>query len=188
MKTISLLDFRGNKRSFVNIIGVIIKDIGKRNTKKYSFKNPDLLDLRKLGSMVSSPEDFKRYYGRLLSILKTKVEDEILDTLVQFHDPLYHCFMFPDYHLIPTLEENSYWAGLLVTGNIPFSCLENVPESPGIAEALHLKIFDVEDNLTFKGGFLGLTYKFLMGKPMSYLNQIVEMLLKSFSPYSFMVL
>ncbi|XP_050889211.1 uncharacterized protein LOC127094415 [Lathyrus oleraceus] len=61
-------------------------ELGRRNTKKYTFKNPDLTELKKLGSMIVSPEDFRARYGRLMGILKTKVEDGVLNTLVQFYD------------------------------------------------------------------------------------------------------
>jgi hypothetical protein len=139
-------------------------DLEKRNTKKYSFKSPDLTKLRKLGSLVSNPTDFRGRYGKLLSILKTNVEEGILDTLVQFYDPLYHCFTFPDYQLVPTLEEYSYWVGLPVSDKVPFSGLEEVPKPSAIAAALHLKTSDIVTNITSKGGFQGLTSKFLFGK------------------------
>ncbi|KAI5396732.1 hypothetical protein KIW84_062819 [Lathyrus oleraceus] len=49
-------------------------ELERRNTKKYTFKCPDLTELKKLGSMIVSPEDFRAQYGRLVGILKTKVE------------------------------------------------------------------------------------------------------------------
>ncbi|XP_050889168.1 uncharacterized protein LOC127094371 [Lathyrus oleraceus] len=56
-------------------------ELGRRNTKKYTFKCPNLTELKKLGSMIVSPEDFTTQYGRLMGILKTKVEDGVLNTL-----------------------------------------------------------------------------------------------------------
>ncbi|XP_050889279.1 uncharacterized protein LOC127094495 [Lathyrus oleraceus] len=58
-------------------------ELRRRNTKKYTFKCPDLTELEKLGSMIVSPEDFRARYGRLMGILKTKVEDGVFNTLVQ---------------------------------------------------------------------------------------------------------
>ncbi|KAK2382708.1 hypothetical protein QL285_070225 [Trifolium repens] len=139
-------------------------DIRKRIAKKYSFKSPDLTKLRKLGSLVSDPEDFRGRYGKLLSILKTNVEEGILNTLVQFYDPFYHCFTFPDYQLVPTLEGYSYWVGLPVSDKAPFNGLEEIPKSSAIAAALHLKTSDIAANITSKGGFQGLTSRFLFGK------------------------
>lgn len=54
------------------------------------------------------PPDFKDRYGRLLIVLNTDVEDEVLNTLVQFYDSAYSCFTFSYYQLAPTLEEYSY--------------------------------------------------------------------------------
>jgi hypothetical protein len=143
-------------------------DLEKRNTKKYNFKCPDLTKLRKLGSLVSDPADFRGRYGKLLSILKTNVEEGILNTLVQFYDPLYHFFTFPDYQLVPTLEEYSYWVGLPVFDKVPFSGLEGVPKSSVIATDFHLKTSDIVANITSKGGFQGLTSRFLFGKAFTF--------------------
>ena len=52
------------------------------------------------------------------------MENGLLNTLVQFYDPLHHCFTFPDYQLMPTLEEYSYLVGLSISNQIPFSGLE----------------------------------------------------------------
>ncbi|XP_045831213.1 uncharacterized protein LOC123922549 [Trifolium pratense] len=139
-------------------------DLKKRNTKKYSFKEPDLSRLRELGALVPFPEDFQKRYGKLLSILNTNVEEGILNTLIQFYDPIYHCFTFVDYQLVPTLEEYSYWVGLPISERIPYTGLEESPAPSVIANALHLKTSDIVSNRTKKGGFQGLTSNFLFGK------------------------
>jgi hypothetical protein len=127
--------------------------LGRRNANKYTFKSLDLTELKNLGSMIVSPEGFRAQYGRLMGILKTKVGDGVLNTLVQFYDPLYHCFTFPDYQLMPTLEEYSYWFGLPVSDKLLFSGSEKTPTSAAIAEALHLETSIVKDNFTKKEGF-----------------------------------
>ncbi|KAI5427273.1 hypothetical protein KIW84_032619 [Lathyrus oleraceus] len=114
-------------------------DCGRRNTKKYSFRCPDLKELRKLASFVLDRLEFKKRHGKVLSILSADVIEGLLSVLVQFYDPLYRCFTFPDYQLVPTLEE---------------SCL--------IAEALHLKKSDIEAHCAKKGGLFGLTSEFLI--------------------------
>ena len=124
---------------FVNITDM---NFVRRNTKKYDFKNPNLLNLRKLGSLVTSPEDFRVHHGNFLSILKTNVKEVVLNTLVQFYDPFYHCVTFPDYQLVPTLEEYSYWVGLPVSDEVPFSGLEETPKPSTIAAVLHLETSD----------------------------------------------
>ncbi|XP_050896200.1 uncharacterized protein LOC127102928 [Lathyrus oleraceus] len=135
-----------------------------RNTNKYTFKSPDLTELKKLGFMMVSREDIRARYGRLVGILKTKVEDGVLNTLVQSYDPLYRCFTFPDYQLMPTLEEYSYWFGLPVSDKLPFSGSEKTLTPVAIAKALHLETSIVKANFITKGWILGLTSRFLMEK------------------------
>ncbi|KAI5435909.1 hypothetical protein KIW84_022363 [Lathyrus oleraceus] len=84
----------------------------KRHTKKYSFRQPDLKELRNLTSYVLDPFGFKARYGKLLPLLTTQVDEGLMNTLAQFYDPLYHCFSFPDFQLLPTLEEYAHLVGL----------------------------------------------------------------------------
>ena len=93
-------------------------DYGRRNTKKYSFRCPDLKELRKLASFVLDPLDFKQRHGKLLSILSAYVVEGLLSVLVQFYDPLYRCFTFPDYKLVPTLEEYGHFLGIPISNNV----------------------------------------------------------------------
>jgi len=133
-----------------------------RSIKKYSFKKPDLTRLRELGTQVTNPRNFRDCHGRLLDLHNVKVEDGILETLVQFYDPLYHCFTFPNYQLVPTLEEYAFWVGLPVSEGEPFNGLELAPKPATIATALHLKPSDiVHPHFTIKNNFQGLTAKFL---------------------------
>src|SRR4051812_5398876 len=82
----------------------------KRYTKKYGFKAPDVEKLRELASFVQDPSDFRKSHGKLLPMLNTHVDEGLLKTLVQFYDPVYRCFTFPDYQLVPTLEEYAiFW-------------------------------------------------------------------------------
>ena len=73
-----------------------------------------ILELRKLASFVDDTKDFKYHFGRLLFVLSTDVVDGLLCTLVQFNDPIYRCFTFSDYQLLPTMEEYAYLLGIPV--------------------------------------------------------------------------
>lgn len=137
-------------------------DFGRRKTQKYTFKSLKLEDLRELGYLVVNPEDFKDKYERLLTLLKTNLVERILVTLVQFYDPLYWCFTFPDYHLVPTLEEFSNLIGLPIPDQVPFSDLEEILKHQDIAEATHWGMSEIKVNLTIKGGILGLPSKLLI--------------------------
>ncbi|XP_050897132.1 uncharacterized protein LOC127103948 [Lathyrus oleraceus] len=137
-------------------------NFGIRRTQKYTFKSPTLEVLRELGSLVANPEDFNGRYGRLLPLLNTNMIEGILATLVQFYDPLYRCFTFPDYQLVHTLEEFSHVIGLPISDQVPFFGLEEIPKHQDIAEATHLRVSEIKANLTIKGGILGLPAKFLI--------------------------
>ncbi|KAI5396414.1 hypothetical protein KIW84_062578 [Lathyrus oleraceus] len=145
-------------------------DIGRRNTRKYSFRCPDLMELRKLAYFVDDPKGFRDHFGRLLSMLSTNVEDGLLCTLVQFYDPVYRCFTFPNYQLLPTVEEYAYVLSILVFDRVPFSGMEGILESQVIDEAIHLRKSDIDGNLIVKGGIRGLTSTFLLEKSFSFAN------------------
>ena len=90
-------------KPFVNIV-----DMDTRSVKRYHFKSQNLDDIKKLSMVVTDETGFRNLHGRLLGILNTKFDEGVLKTLVQFYNPRYHCFTFPDYQLVPTLEEYSY--------------------------------------------------------------------------------
>ena len=66
-------------------------------TKSYKFKEVDLASLRDLALKIEDPTGFRRRYGALLPILHTNVDEKLVHTLVQFYDPGYRCFTFPDF-------------------------------------------------------------------------------------------
>ncbi|XP_050877073.1 uncharacterized protein LOC127080824 [Lathyrus oleraceus] len=113
---------------------------------------------------MDDPKDFRDPFGRLLYVLSTDVEDGLLCTLVQFYNPVYRCFTFPDHQLLPIMEEYVYLLGIPVSYRVPFCGLEGILESQVIARAIHLKKSDVDANLTVKGSIRGLTSKFLIEK------------------------
>ncbi|KAI5436043.1 hypothetical protein KIW84_022473 [Lathyrus oleraceus] len=120
-------------------------DCGRRNTKKYSFRCPDLKELRKLSSFVLDPLDFKQPHVKILSVLSIDVVEGLMS-------------------LVPTLEEYAHLLGLPIFDKVPFSGLEEIPISHVISEALHPKKSDIDAHLVKKGSILGLTSEFLIGK------------------------
>ena len=99
-------------------------DYGKRKTRKYSFKNPKIDELMSLIPEIESSIDFRKKYGSIMSLIKLRMKEGILSTLVQFYDLMYWCFTFSDYQLIPTLEEYSYLLDLPVIDRVSFTGLE----------------------------------------------------------------
>jgi len=92
-------------KNFVNITGM-------KKTKSYKFKEVDLVSLRELAFKVKNLTGFRLRYGGLLTVLRTNVEEKLVHTLVQFYDPVFRCFTFPDFQLVPTLEAYSSLLGL----------------------------------------------------------------------------
>ena len=99
-----------------------------------------------------------------MPLMKLKMKEVILSTFVQFYDILYRCFTFPNYQLMPILEEYSYLLGLPITDRVPFTSLEGEPKSHEIAAMTHLKKSEIEANMTTKGGIRGLPAQFLLEK------------------------
>ncbi|KAI5434255.1 hypothetical protein KIW84_021212 [Lathyrus oleraceus] len=140
----------------------------KRHTKKYSFRQPDVKELRNLTSYVLDPLGFKARYGKLLPLLTTQVDEGLMSTLAQFYDPLYHCFSFPDFQLLPTLEEYSHLIGIPILDQVPFSGLESIPTAREIASLLHIDEELIKANLTTKGGIQGFPSEFLIAQATFY--------------------
>ncbi|KAI5402704.1 hypothetical protein KIW84_050344 [Lathyrus oleraceus] len=127
----------------------------RRNTKKYSFRQPDLKELRNMTSYVLDPLGFKARFGKLLPLLTTQVDEGLMGTLVQFYDPLYRCFSFPEFQLLPTLEEYAYLVGIPILDQVPFSGLESIPTSQEIADLLHIDESLIRAHMMTKGGIQG---------------------------------
>ncbi|KAI5398855.1 hypothetical protein KIW84_064297 [Lathyrus oleraceus] len=140
----------------------------KRHTKKYSFRQPDVKELRNMTSYVLDPLGFKARYGKLLPLLTTQVDKGLMSTLAQFYDPLYHCFSFPDFQLLPTLEEYAHLIGIPILDQVPFSGLESIPTAREIANLLHIDEALIKANLTVKGGIQGLPSEFLIAQATVY--------------------
>src|SRR3954466_14208937 len=66
---------------FVNITGTMDQ---KRSIKKYTFRNSSAKELKELATLVPNLDNFKNRYGKLISILKTKVKRGFLRLLCSF--------------------------------------------------------------------------------------------------------
>lgn len=131
----------------------------RRNTKSYKFPSQDLHDLRLVASLVSEADYFREQYGKLLSLFHARVPEGLLSSLVQFYDPLYNCFTFPDYQLVSTLEEFSFCVGIPVSDVISFSGPDEPIIKHKISEALRMRFADIP--ITTKGNIEGISAEFL---------------------------
>ena len=87
-----------------------------------------------------------------------------MSVLFQFFDPLHHCFTFPDYQLLPTMEEFSLLLGVPILKKAPFKGMEKEPKPEDIAKALSLQRADVVANWETRRGVKGFLAKFLFEK------------------------
>ena len=88
----------------------------------------------------------------------------MVHVLFQFFNPKHHCFTFPDYQLVHTMEEFSQLLGIPILGKIPFTGIEKDPIPKEIALALHLQRSDIVANWENKSGVKGFLAKFLFAK------------------------
>ena len=63
--------------------------------------------LKELASRFPENSSFTERHGHLLNLDTSNTDEDMMKVLFQFFDPLHHCFTFPDYQLVPTLEEFS---------------------------------------------------------------------------------
>ena len=162
----SLNGFSRNLRlTFANILGTFLTmDFGRRNTQKYSFKDPKIEEMMSLILEIGSSTDFQKKYGVVVPLMKLRMKEGGLSTVVQFYDMLCWCFTFPDYQLMPILEEYCYLFGLPINDCVPFTGLEREPKSHEISLMTHLKKSEIEANMTTKGGIRGYLLSFCWRK------------------------
>ena len=92
--------------------------------------------LKDLVSRVPESSPFTERHGRLLSLVTSNPDEEMLKVFFQFFDPLHHCFTFPDYQLVPTMEEFSLLLGVPILNKVPFNGMERDPKPEDIAKAV----------------------------------------------------
>ncbi|XP_058777115.1 uncharacterized protein LOC131651469 [Vicia villosa] len=113
---------------------------------------------------ISGSLKFSDSLNTLISLVRTNVDEVLLNTMVQFYDPLLHCFTYRDFQLVPSLEEFSYLLGLPVLNKIPYTGKEEEPKLEVIAAALHLPRSEIEKVWISKKEYSGLPLDFLYEK------------------------
>ena len=89
--------------------------------------------LKELALRIPESSPFTEKYGRLLSLVTSKLDEELLKVLFQFFDPLHHYFTFPDYQLVPTMEEFYRLLGVPILDQLPFNGTKRHPKPEEIA-------------------------------------------------------
>src|SRR3954470_6370753 len=85
-------------------------------------------ELKELALKVPGDSKFAERHGYLLRLVTSQFEEDMMRVLCQFFDPEHHCFTFPGYQLVPTLEEFSDLLGIPISDQLPFSVLEDTPK------------------------------------------------------------
>ena len=80
--------------------------------------------LKELTSRIPENSLFIERHGRLLNLVNSNIEEDMVKVLFQFFDPLHHCFTFPDYQLVPTLEEFSQLLRIPILHQLPYNGTE----------------------------------------------------------------
>ena len=119
---------------------------------------------------VPEISSFNKRYGHLLSLVTTGFDEGLMSVLFQFFDPKQHCFTFPDYQLVPKLEELSKILGSPILKKVTFTGLEQDPVVESVAIALNLKQSNIESNWERRSGVKGLLASFLMKKAQIFLD------------------
>ena len=132
----------------------------RRNTIRLNFVHPpDLLE--ELVSRIPNTTSFIQRHGSLLGLVTAKWDQQLMSVLTQFYDPLYQCFTFQDFQLVPTLEEFSDLLGIPILDQTPFTGWEKTLRLEDIAVALPLTHQEVTDNWVTRSGVKGFLAKFL---------------------------
>ena len=82
--------------------------------------------LKELVANMSDTTSFIKRHGHLSGLVTSKLDEQMMSVLVQFYNPLYHCFTFPEYQLVPTLEEFSDLLGISILEQTPFTGWEKI--------------------------------------------------------------
>ena len=120
--------------------------------------------LKELTSKIPEYSPFTERHGCLLNLVNNNTEEDMVKVLFQFFDSLHHCFTFPDYQLVPTLEEFSQLLDIPILEQVPFTGIEEVSKPEVIATSLHLKRADMVSNWETRSGVKGFLAKFMIDK------------------------
>ena len=128
--------------------------------------------LKDLASRIPENSIFPERHGRLINLVTSNTEENMVKVLFQFFDPLHHCFTFPDYQLVPTLEEFSQLLRIPILNQLPFNGTEIYPKPEEIAQALHLQPSDIITNWETRSGVKDFLAKFLFEKAQDCWNSL----------------
>ena len=128
--------------------------------------------LKELASRIPENSPFTERHGRLLNLVTSNTDEDMMKVLFQFFNPLHHFFIFPDYQLVPTLEEFSQILRIPIINQLPFNGMERYPKPEEMTQALYLQPSDITTNWETRSGVKGFLAKFLFEKAQNCWNSL----------------
>ena len=92
-------------------------DFGRKNFIRVNFVRI-LPQLKDLVSQVPKNSRISERHGYIFDLVTPGFDEDMMKVLFQFFDPRHHCFTFPDYQLVPTLEEFSKLLGIPILDQV----------------------------------------------------------------------
>jgi hypothetical protein len=143
-------------------------DIGRKRLVAYKFPVVCLEPIQQLMKLMDpgSLEGFREDYGLILSFVTvlSKDQHDALFTLLQFYDLPLRCFTFPDYVLVPTLEEIASFLRVPIKSQLLFYSSECLPDLSMVASTTYLRESVLKANMCQKGEVNGFHLSFLLGE------------------------
>ncbi|XP_058784081.1 uncharacterized protein LOC131658848 [Vicia villosa] len=102
--------------------------------------------------------------NKLINLVRIKVDEALLNSMMQFYDPRLHCFTYRDFQLVPTLEEFSHIMDIPIPDQIPYTSEEGGPKLEDIAAALHLPRAEINKVWINRRDYSGIPVDFLYEK------------------------
>ena len=102
--------------------------------------------------------------------MDARVDNKVVQTLLQFYDLELHCFTFQDYQLAPTLEEYAHLLHIKLTSHVPFVRVPIEPDFEAIAKVLYLSLNDVKGKWRRNKVTCGLPVDLLVSKAKEMAN------------------
>ena len=128
--------------------------------------------LKELASKIPEYSPFTKRHGRLLNLVNSNIEEDMVKVLFQFFYPLHHCFTLPDYQLVPTLEEFYQLLRIPILNKLPFNGTKREPTPEDVVQALHLQPSDIKGHWETRSGVKGFMAKFLFEKVQDCWNSL----------------
>src|ERR1051325_11232518 len=101
------------------IFALCCRVMASKNTIRINFVGIPS-QLKEFVSEIPDHSQFIKRHGYLLDLVTFGFEEDMMRVVFQFFDPKHHCFTFPNYHFVPTIEEFSKLPGIPILDQIPF--------------------------------------------------------------------